>query len=201
MLSKRWIKPVSSQQNVIIATLVIIGLIGLYNRIITPHRNYLQAAQKYEAAADNLTKKKQTIANNLKIRKKELVGLKEQLNSGFEMLFEPFEAKEFFNNIQAVSEEAGCIMYSLTFTQADSKSGTNDPNVNIYITTKGAKLTVLGGYDNITALMNKLQENSKCVRIESVKIYSDSSFPDYLKCEMSVTIYIMSRKEDRRHET
>jgi Tfp pilus assembly protein PilO len=201
MLSKRWIKPVSSQQNVIIATLVIIGMIGLYNRVITPHRNYLQAAQKYEAAADNLTKKKQTIANNLKIREKELVGLEEQLNSGFEMLFEPFEAKEFFNNIQAVSEEAGCIMYSLTFTQADSESVTNDPNANIHITTKGAKLTILGGYDNITALTNKLQENSKCVRIESVKIYSDSSFPDYLKCEMSVTIYIMSRKEDRRHET
>ena len=201
MLSKRWIKPVSSQQNVIIATLVIIGMIGLYNRVITPHRNYLQAAQKFEAAADNLTKKKQTIANNLKIRKKELAGLEEQLNSGFEMLFESIEAKEFFNNIQAVSEETGCIMYSLTFSQTDSESGINDPNANIHITTKGAKVTILGGYDNITALMNKLQENSKCVRIESVKIYSDSSFPDYLKCEMSVTIYITSRKEVRRHET
>jgi Tfp pilus assembly protein PilO len=201
MLSKRWIKPVSSQQNVIIATLVIIGMIGLYNRVITPHRNYLQAAQKFEAAADNLTKKKQTIANNLKIRKKELAGLEEQLNSGFEMLFESIEAKEFFNNIQAVSEKTGCIMYSLTFSQTDSESGINDPNANIHITTKGAKVTILGGYDNITALMNKLQENSKCVRIESVKIYSDSSFPDYLKCEMSVTIYITSRKEVRRHET
>lgn len=200
MLSKRWIKPVSSQQNVIIVTLVIIGIIGLYNWVITPHRNYLQAAQKYEVAADNLTKKKQTIGNNLKIQEKKLVALKEQLNSDFEMLFESFEAKEFFNNIQAVSEETGCIMYSLTFTQSDSESGTNDPNANINITTKGTKLTILGGYDNITALMNKLQENSKCVRIESVKIYSDSSFPDYLKCEMSVTIYITSRKEDRRHE-
>ena len=201
MLSKRWIKPVSSQQNVILATLVIIGAIGLYNWVIRPHRNYLQAAQKYEAAADNLTKKKQTIGNNLKIRKKEIESLEDKLNSGFEMFFEPFEAKEFFNNIQAVSEQAGCIMYSLTFARADSESGTNDPNVNINITTKGANLTVLGGYNDITALMNKLQENSKCVRIESVKIYSDSSFPDYLKCDMSVTIYIISRKEDRRHET
>ena len=201
MLPKRWIKPVRSQQNVIIATLVIIAAIGLYNRVITPHRNYLQAAQKYEEAADNLAKKKQIITNNLKIRKKKFTDMEEQLNSGFEMLFEPFEAKEFFNNIQAVTKEAGCIMYSLTFTQTDSESGINDPNANIHITTKGAKLTILGGYDNITALMNKLQENSKCVRIESVKIYSDSSFPDYLKCEMSVTIYITSRKEVRRHET
>ena len=201
MLLKRWIKPVGSQQNVIFASLMIIGAIGVCNWIITPHRNYLQAAQKYEAAADNLTKKKQTIGNNLKIRKKELVSLEEKLNSGFEMLFEPFEAKEFFNNIQAVSEEAGCIMHSVAFTQADSESGIKDPNANVQITTKGVKLIVLGGYDNITALMNKLQENSKCVRIESVKIYSDSSFPGYLKCDMSVTIYIVSRKEDRRHET
>jgi len=201
MLIKNWIKPVKSQQNVIFATLVIIGAIGVYNRVISPHRNYLQAAQRYEAAADNLTKKKQTIENNLKIRKKKIESLEEKLNSGFEMLFEPFEAKEFFSNIQAVSEEAGCVMHSVTFTQANLESGIKDPNANIHITAKGIKLTVLGGYDNITALMNKLQENSKCVRIESVKIYSDSSFPGYLKCDMSVTIYIVSRKEDRRHET
>ena len=200
MLLKSWIKPVSSQQNVIFVSLVIIGAIGLYNRVIAPHRNFLQAAQKYEEATDNLTKKKQTIGNNLKIRQKKLESLEEKLNSGFEMLFEFFEAKDFFNNIQAVSEEAGCNMHSLTFTQADMESDIKDPNSNVHITAKGVKLTVLGGYDNITTLMNKLQENSKYVRIESVKIYSDSSFPGYLKCDMSVTIYIISRKEEHRHE-
>ena len=96
MLLKSWIKQVSSQQNAIFVSLAIIGAIGVYNQVIAPHRNYLQAAQKYEEAADNLTKKKQTIGNNLKIRQKELVSLKEKLNSGFEMLFEPLEAKEFF---------------------------------------------------------------------------------------------------------
>jgi Tfp pilus assembly protein PilO len=201
MLLKRWIKQVSSQQNAIFVSLAIIGTIGLYNQVIAPHRNYLQAAQKYEEAANNLTKKKQTIGNNLIIRQKELESMEEKLNLGFEMLFEPFEAKEFFNNMQDVSEKTGCIIHSLTFTQADLESGIKDPNANILITTKGVQLSLLGGYDNITALMDKLQENSKCVRIESVRIYSDSSFPNYLKCDMSVTIYIISRKEDRRHET
>jgi len=200
MLSKRWIKPVSSQQNVILVSLVIIGAIGVYNWVIAPHRNYLQAAQKYQNVTDNLTKKKQTIRNNLQIRKKEIDKLDAQLHSGFEMCFELVEAKEFFNNFQAVSEKSGCIMYSLTFTQADSESGANNSNLNNSIFNKGARLTVLGSYGNITAFMNTLQENSKCVRIDSIRIYSDSSFPDHLKCDMSVIIYIISRKGDRRHE-
>lgn len=200
MLLKSWIKQVSSQQNAIFVSLALIGAIGVYNQVIAPHRNYLQAAQKYEEAANNLTQKKQTIGNSLIIRQKELESMEEKLNSGYEMLFEPPEAKEFFNNMQAVSEKTGCIIHSLTFTQAGLKSGIKDPNVNVQITAKGVQLSLLGGYDNITALMDKLQENSKCVRIESVRIYSDSSFPNYLKCDMSVTIYIISRKEDRRHE-
>lgn len=200
MLSKRWIKPVSSQQNVILVSLVIIGAIGVYNWVIAPHRNYLQAAQNYQNVTDNLTKKKQTIKNNLQIRKKELDRLDAQLNSGLEMCFEPVEAKEFFNNIQDVSERSGCIMYSLTFTQTDSEADSHNTNLSNIVIQKGAKLTVLGGYGNITTLMKKLQENLKCVRLDSVRIYSDSSFADFLKCDMSVTIYIRSRKENHRHE-
>ncbi|MBN2181860.1 MAG: type 4a pilus biogenesis protein PilO [Sedimentisphaerales bacterium] len=197
MLSKRLIKPVSSQKNVIFASLVIIGAIGVYNWIIAPHRNYLQAAQKYESAASNLVKKKQIIINNLKVRKKELVGLEEELNSGYEKLFDSVEAKKFFSDIQLVSEEAGCIMSSLTFSQADSESGAASPN---QIIAKTTELTVLGSYGSITTLMNKLQEGSKCVRIETVCIFSDDDNPSYLKCRMSVTIYMIQRKENRRHE-
>jgi len=200
MLLKKWIKPVGKQMNVILVCLMIIGLISIYNWVIAPHRNYIQAAQQYESAADNLTKKKLTIRNNLKIQKIELKELEDQLNCGFERLFEIAEAKEFFNNIQTVSENAGCIMHSLTFPQADSKSGKNNPDIDSHITAKVAKLTIMGSYGNIAACMNKLQENSKYVRIDAVKIRSDDDNPDYLKCDMSVTIYIVSGKDNQRHE-
>lgn len=197
MLSKRWIKTVNSQKNVIFVPLVIIGAIGIYNWIIAPHRNYLQAAQNYESATSNLVKTKQTIKNNLKVRKKELEGLEKELSTRHEMLFESVEAKGFFSNIQVVSEETGCIMSSLTFTQTDPTSGADSTN---QIIAKQAKLTVLGSYGGITALLNKLQESSKCVRIDSVSIYSDNDSSGYLKCDMSITIYIIQRKENRRHE-
>jgi Tfp pilus assembly protein PilO len=200
MLTKQWIKPVSSQMNLILVCLLIIGAIGVYNWIIAPHQNYIQAAQRYESTTKNLTKKKQMIRNNLNSQKTELKELEEKLNSDLGMLFEPSEAKEFFNSIETVSEKAGCTMYSLTFPQADVQSSKNNPNTNSRIIAKVAKLTILGGYGNITDFMNKLQENSKYVRIDSVKIYSDNNIPDYLRCDMSVTIYIVSGKENHRHE-
>lgn len=200
MLPKQWIKPVSSQMNMILVCLLIIGAIGVYNWIIAPHQSYIQAAQRFESTTKNLAKKKQMIRNNLNNQKKELKELEEKLNSDLDMLFEPSEAKEFFNSFEVVSEKAGCIMYSLTFPQADLQPSKNKPDTNSRITSKVAKLTILGAYGNITDFMNKLQENSKYVQIESVKIYSDSNIPDYLRCDMSVTIYIVSGKEIHRHE-
>lgn len=200
MLPKQWMKPVSSQINLILVCLLIIGAIGIYNWIIAPHQSFIQAAQRFGSTTNNLTKKKQMIRNNLNNQKTELEELEEKLNSDLDMLFEPSEAKEFFNSFEPVSEEAGCIMYSLTFPQADSQPSKNKASANSRITSKVAKLTILGGYGNITDFMDKLQENSKYVRIESVKIYSDSNISDYLRCDMSVTIYIVSGKENGRYE-
>ena len=140
------------------------------------------------------------IRNNLKNRKTELKELEEKLNSNFDMLFEPSEAKEFFNSIETVSEKAGCMMYSLTFPQADSQSTRNKQNTSINITSKVAKVSILGGYGNITDFMDKLQENSKYVQIDWVKIYSDINVSNDLRCDMSVIIYIIIGKENHRHE-
>ncbi len=199
MLLKQLKRTTNSQRTAFLAVLVLIGTIAVYNWIVAPHRNYLLAAQKYGATVNTLAKKIQTISNNLAIKKKELKELQEKLNSNLELFFDPAEAREFYSSIKAVTEKAGCMMYSLTFSSVDSASNTKVQGTNSYITAHGAQLSVLGGYGNIEALMSKLQAGSKHVRIDSIRINSDDENPGYLKCDMTVTIYEIQRKDNRQN--
>jgi hypothetical protein len=72
MLSQNRIKSIRSSKNAVFAALVAIGAITLYNQIVTPHVNYLRAAQRYESVIDELARKNQTINNNVTAKKKEL---------------------------------------------------------------------------------------------------------------------------------
>ena len=200
MLLKHLKNTTDSQRIVFLAVLVLIGTIAVYNWIVAPHRNYLLAAQRYESAMSDLEKKKGIINNNLKIQKNELGKLQEQFNDNLKMFFDPLEARDFFSGIKAVTEKAGCVMYSLTFSSANSTSGKSKLKTDNYIIERGANLSIMGGYGNIEALMNQLQNGSKYVRIDSVRISSDKENPGYLKCDTNITIYEIQRKDNRPHD-
>ena len=200
MLLKHLKNTTDSQRIVFLAVLVLIGTIAVYNWIVAPHRNYLLAAQRYESAMSDLEKKKGIINNNLKIQKNELGKLQEQFNDNLKMFFDPLEARDFFSGIKAVTEKAGCVMYSLTFSSANSTSGKSKLKTDNYIIERGAHLSIMGGYGNIEALMNQLQNGSKYVRIDSVRISSDKENPGYLKCDTNITIYEIQRKDNRPHD-
>ena len=200
MLMEQLKRATHSHRNVFLSVLVLIGFIAVYNWVVAPHRNYLKAAQKCESAVDNLAKKKHTINTNLRIKNKELNELQEKLNFNLELFFDPIETRAFFSGIKAVTGKAGCMMYSLTFSSNDSASGTGLEGTNSFIIARGIRLSVLGGYGNIEALMNKLQAGSKHVLIDSLRIYSDNENPGYLKCDMNVTIYEIQRKDDHQND-
>jgi len=77
MLLDNLTKSTRSSKNVALVTLILIGVIAVYNWLVAPHRNYLLAAQKYESTAGNLAKKNQIIAKKVKNKTKELDRLQE----------------------------------------------------------------------------------------------------------------------------
>jgi hypothetical protein len=179
---------------------VLIGAIAVYNWIVAPHRNYLLAAQRYESAAGSLAKKSQVVSNNVAMKRKALEELQAKFKQVRGRLFNPVEAGRFFSNIQNKSEEVNCIIRSLTFSPGSSASSADRSEANSYITAQRATLSVLGGYGNIVALMNKLQDCSKQVCIDSVRINSDNKNSGYLECDMTITIYVIRGKEEHRHD-
>ena len=196
MLPEHLTKSKRSTKTAIFAALVLIGAVAVYNRIVTPHRNYLAAAQQYESAMIKLESKNQTMSQDLAVKRKELEELRGKFRQAHIELFDHVEAGRFFGNIQTKSEEAGCIVSLLTFSTGNLASEEKRSKPNHYITKQQAILSVLGGYTNILALMDKLQDGPKKVCIDSVGINVDGQDTVHLECKMTVTIYVIHRKEE-----
>jgi len=200
MIPEHLTKSTRSAKTAMFAALVLIGAIAVYNRTVAPHRNYLMAAQQYESAVDHLDRKNQTISQDLTVKRKELEELQGKFRQIHLELFDPAEAGRFFSHIQTKSQEAGCIVSQLTFSTASLASGEKRSKSNHYITKEQAMLSVVGGFSNILALMNKLQDSPKKVCIDSVTINADDQGTVHLECKMAVTIYVIHRKEEDQHD-
>ncbi len=199
MLSHNQIQTIRSSRNVVFSALVVIEAIALYNWIVRPNVNYLRAAQTYESVAEKLAEKNQIISNNVTIRRKEHKELQEKFEHIRLKLFDPVKAKEFFSDIQAMAEETNCIIYSLNFSPTDPALDTGQ-EVSSHITTNHAQLSAVGDYKNTVALINKLQGRSKQVWIDSVSIEPIGSNSEQLKCDITVTIYVIHSKEKDSHD-
>lgn len=200
MLSAKRIKLIGSSKNAVLITLTVIGAIAIYNRIVAPHANYLWAVQRYESIAGHLARKNQVINNNVKIKRKEL----EEIQAKFEhiriKLFDPVKAREFFSDIQALSEQTNCTIYSLSFPPTDGALEADKSKASSQITENRATLSVMGGYRNIVSLINKLQDRPKQVWIDSVSIKPLSNRSDELKCDITITIRVIHNEESDTHD-
>lgn len=194
MLSKNWTKSTPAPRNIAFAALVLMGAIAVYNRVVAPHANYVLAAQRYESVANKLTRKNQAIIDDMKIKGKKLEGLEEKLEQMRTNLFEPIEAKEFFSDIEVMSEGANCTIYSLDVSQTRSALKAERSGARGYITANHAKLSVVGSYRSIVVLMNKLQGSPRQVWINSVSIKPISDSSEQLKCDISIVIYTTEEK-------
>jgi len=185
-----------SSRNAVSGSLILIAAIAMYNWIVAPRANYLLAAQRYEFAMDNVVKKNKTIDNRVKVKKKKLQELREQSAQLQSTLFTFDQAREFFSDLQAISEQTGCIVYSVNLI-------TNNPNPikggqlqdTAGIVTKSAVLSVVGVYKNITKLIERLQSRTQKVWIDSVKVQALNNNSDRPKCDITITICALTDKE------
>ena len=140
---------VDSYKTAFIASLIIIAYIAIYRWLVEPHRNYLEAAQKYEAAVNTLAKKKKIISNTLKVKRIEYNKLEQKYNNLQTKLFEPSGEREYFSNIDETCRQAGCKMIMLTFSQSSMSGSSEIKNANGQAASSSAHLIVEGGYKNI----------------------------------------------------
>ncbi len=200
MLSEANIKSIRSSKNVVFAAFVFIGAMILYDRIIVPHMNYFHVMQEYALVMGDIAKKTNTVHMITEIKKKKFEELQDKFKYINTKLFNPVEAEEFFSDIQAIAEQANCIVYSLNFSPINTATEeTVQSKVTNNISTNSVTLTVAGSYTNIVNLINSLQNRPKRVWTDSISIETlgDS---DVLKCELSIRIYVIYDKWRHRHD-
>ncbi len=185
-----------SSRNAVSASLILIAALAMYNWIVAPRTNYLLAAQRYEFVMENEVEKNTSIGNKVETRKKKLQELREQSAQLQSTLFTSDQAEEFFSDLQAISEQTGCIVYSVNLI-------TNNPNPikdgrlqdTAGIVTKSAVLSVVGVYKNITKLIERLQSRTQKVWIDSVKVQALNNNSDRPRCDITITICALTDKE------
>lgn len=185
-----------SSINAISASMILIAALAMYNWIVAPRTNYLLAARRYEFVMNNVVKKSKTIDNRVKIKKKNLQELREHSAQLQSTLFTSDQAREFFSDLQAISEETGCIVYSVNLITNNPKplrDGQLQDTAGIV--TKSAVLSVVGVYKNITKLIKRLQSRTQKVWIDSVKIRALDNSSDLPRCDITITICALTDKE------
>jgi CRISPR/Cas system CMR subunit Cmr4 (Cas7 group RAMP superfamily) len=176
----------------------------MYNWIVAPHVNCLSAAQAYNWAVNKAVEKNKAASREIKTKTKKLEELNQQIAISRGALFTPDEAKKFLSNLQTISEEAGCTVRSLNIVMStpsskNKKKQHKGASVGIQdnsgIVSNSAMLTVTGEYNSIVRLVEKLQNQTKRIWMDSFKIETISSDPAQLKCDITIIVYTIGNEE------
>ena len=181
-----------SSRSAVFAALIVIAAIATYKRIVAPHVTYLFAAQQYESVLGNVVKKNKVIHNTIKVKKERLEESREQFVRLKSTLFTPNEAKKFLSDLEVTAKETDCAVHSLNF---GASKPVLENKQNKGISANRATLVVIGVYDNIIRLVEKLQMRTQGVWIDSLKMKTLDGDFTRLKCDMTITIYTIQDEE------
>lgn len=200
MLIDNFAKLNSVSRYSISTVLVVIVTIAVYSWIVAPHVNHLFAVQRYESVVDEAIKKNKIYSSTIGTKKKKLGKLGEQFTQLQSSMFMMNEAKEFFSDLQAISEQAKCTVYSLNLVTNEQNSKDGKPEDSSGIVPKSAILSVIGAYGNIVKLIEKLQSREQKVWIDSVRMSGLGDTSGQIKCDITITICVIQDKEVMPHE-
>ncbi|MGD8499106.1 MAG: hypothetical protein PVJ86_00570 [Phycisphaerales bacterium] len=183
-----------TSRNAASASFAVVVALAMYNWSVAPHATYLSAAQQYDGAVENVIKHKQDLAAKVDGKKKTLEQLRQRYAELASMLFTFDQAREFFGDLQAISEETGCAVRSLNFISGPaSPGGGQQPTAGVVV--KSAVLTVEGVYGNMTILMQKLRSRKQKVWIDSVRMRALGRSLDLVRCDITITICTLEHEE------
>jgi len=181
----------SVSRSAISTALVLIVAIAVYNWIVAPHVIYLSAVQRYDSVVSDMVKKSKILSSAVTIKQKKLEKLHEQFAHLQGILFTVDKAKDFFSDLQAISVQAGCTVYSLNLVTNERNSEQGQAEDALGIVTKSAILSVIGAYGDIIRLIENLQAREQKVWIDSVKMTSCEDASGQLKCDITITVCII----------
>jgi hypothetical protein len=183
-----------SRKNVITVALVLIAAIAIYNWFVSPHSNYLIAADKYTDAARAMEKTGRMVESELILKQKKLDELAGRLDSAKEEFFDVETAKTFLAGIQSCAEKSRCFVDTLKFSPP-SQVTTAEANC-VDMKEYQVDLGVIGQYADIVTLLDSLQNRKQKVWVTNIKLQLKDVSTGYLACDVIMSLYTLKIKEN-----
>lgn len=189
-----------SSRNALCLSIIIIGAVAAYNWIVSPHVNYIQAAQKLQKTTVVHARKNKIISEQTKTMKKELSQSQDRLDDLGNKLLDHTSAEEFFGNIDNVARQSDCIVRSLNLSLPVETRKTRLKTIHSRILEQSAKLTILGNYKNIVNFMKVLQGRTEYVVVDLTKIVPTRDESGRLACDADIWVYLIEKKDISSHD-
>jgi len=189
-----------STRSAFLGSLILLGALFIYGHTVQPHTAYLFAMHRYDAALDGILSKHDEIENSLKTDRQRLDELTVEFAQVRNILHTPSQAEEFFSDLQAISVETECPIYSLTFIADEPSPEVKQVEQGMGVTAKKAMLGVTGMYGNIMRLIERLQIRNRKVWVERLEMELINNDVAQVKCSIIIKIYTIQNKEAARYE-
>ena len=176
------------------AALIGIMAIAVYNWLVRPHAQLLQAAQQYEIVMGDKARKNKILKSNEKASRQEVEKMRAELAGARAGLFTPVEVNRFFSDIEIICYEANCIARSMTFLGNVDKLSVSIGD-NKVVVANSAAVGFAGSYGDIINFLAKLTNRTQKVLIRSLKILSSDDETNLLECELMITVCIVHDEE------
>jgi hypothetical protein len=181
------------KKNIAITAGVLFVMLALYSRFVTPHCQYLLAAEKYERAAEKVERTRKTVSAVLTANQKRFDKVSQNLAAKKQEFFEIGAAQSFLDGIQSKAEKNQCAVESLNFVPA--RQITVEGNNPVDIWQYQVNLSFVGRYQNIVKMLDSLQNRKQKVWIDTMNLHLKNQTTDLLVCELSLSIYVLKVKE------
>jgi len=173
-----------AKRNATSVSLIVIAAFAMYNWAVRPQAASLSSAKAYESLAEEHAKESRDVVTKVDTRRKMLMRLSEESDHLLDVLFTSEQAGEFFSDLQAASELAGCAVHAINMISEGQKSEHQRLGIRI----RSVELNVVGMYRDIATLIGRLQTRSQRVWLDSLEIQSMDYSSDTVGCRLLITI-------------
>jgi len=179
-----------SKSNVLPVALVVIGAIAMYNWMVRPHVSYLHAVQRLEPVVGQMADERDRICGTLDARLERLRAMRRELAEVRGGLFTRDELKGFIPDLQSLVEQTGCAVVMADFSDGtETRPARGAGSQAAEVKASRANLTVLGRYDQIITLLERLRSNRRKVYVDSCRLELSDARLGQLKCQLALTTY------------
>ncbi len=178
------------------AALILVSSITACGWILWPHVTYLKAVQGYEPVVSSIANKKDTMCTAIATKKRKLEAIQAERDMLRGKFFTMTQAKEFFSRLERFAQGVGCTVASVDFVMERGWPGAGVPSDGMTLVAHRANLTVTGPYEDLIVLFEHIQGHPQDVWIDSCQMEVSNADPGRLRCDVALTIWVISDKED-----